>query len=240
MAALFAEHGDDIACIIVEPVAGNMNCIPPKPGYLQGLRDLCDQYGAVLIFDEVMTGFRVALGGAQAYYGVKPDLTTLGKIIGGGMPVGAFGGKKEIMQHIAPLGNVYQAGTLSGNPIAMIAGFTLLNELKDNPAIYKELEEKTIYLRDGLNEILKAWGQPYIINQLGSMISVHFSDHAVTDFTTAASANNELFKKYFHAMLKRGVYLPPSAFESWFLNNALTYEDLDNTIQATKESLQEL
>jgi glutamate-1-semialdehyde 2,1-aminomutase len=237
---LAAEHKGEIAAIIVEPVAGNMGCILPQAGFHEGLRKLCDQEGIVFIFDEVMTGFRLAPGGAQERLGIKADLVTYGKVIGGGMPVGAFGGKKEIMQHIAPLGNVYQAGTLSGNPIAMIAGYTLLNELKSNPSIYKELEEKTIYLRDGLNEVLNAWGQPYVINQLGSMISVHFSDHAVVDFATAASANNELFKKYFHAMLKRGVYLPPSAFESWFLNNALTYEDLDKTIQATKESLKEL
>jgi glutamate-1-semialdehyde 2,1-aminomutase len=237
---LAAEHKGEIAAIIVEPVAGNMGCILPQAGFHEGLRKLCDEEGIVFIFDEVMTGFRLAPGGAQERLGIKADLVTYGKVIGGGMPVGAFGGKKEIMQHIAPLGNVYQAGTLSGNPIAMIAGFTLLTELKNNPAIYKELEEKTIYLRDGLNEVLKAWGQPYVINQLCSMISVHFSDHAVVDFATAASANNELFKKYFHAMLKRGIYLPPSAFESWFLNNALTYEDLDKTIAATKESLQEL
>jgi glutamate-1-semialdehyde 2,1-aminomutase len=237
---LATEHKGEIAAIIVEPVAGNMGCILPKAGFHEGLRKLCDEEGIVFIFDEVMTGFRLAPGGAQERLGIKADLVTYGKVIGGGMPVGAFGGKKEIMQHIAPLGNVYQAGTLSGNPIAMIAGYTLLTELKNNPAIYKELEEKTIYLRDGLNEVLKAWGQPYVINQLGSMISVHFSNHAVVDFASAASANNELFKKYFHAMLKRGVYLPPSAFESWFLNNALTYEDLDKTIQATKESLQEL
>jgi glutamate-1-semialdehyde 2,1-aminomutase len=237
---LAAEHKGEIAAIIVEPVAGNMGCILPKAGFHEGLRKLCDEEGIVFIFDEVMTGFRLAPGGAQELLGIKADLVTYGKVIGGGMPVGAFGGKKEIMQHIAPLGNVYQAGTLSGNPIAMIAGFTLLTELKNNPSIYKELEEKTIYLRDGLNEVLKTWGQPYVINQLGSMISIHFSDHAVVDFATAASANNELFKKYFHEMLKRGVYLPPSAFESWFLNNALTYEDLDKTIAATKESLQEL
>ena len=237
---LAAEHKGEIAAIIVEPVAGNMGCILPEAGFHDGLRKLCDEEGIVFIFDEVMTGFRLAAGGAQERLGIKADLVTYGKVIGAGMPVGAFGGKKEIMQHIAPLGNVYQAGTLSGNPLAMIAGYTLLNELKSSPSIYKELEEKTIYLRDGLNEVLKAWGQPYVINQLGSMISIHFSDHAVVDFATAASANNDLFKKYFHAMLKRGVYLPPSAFESWFLNNALTYEDLDKTIVATKESLQEL
>ena len=237
---LLQQHKGEIAAIIVEPVAGNMGCILPKPGFHEGLRKLCDEENIVFIFDEVMTGFRLAPGGAQERLGIKADLITYGKVIGGGMPVGAFGGKKEIMQHIAPLGNVYQAGTLSGNPIAMIAGYTMLKELKNNPSIYKELEEKTIYLRDGLDEVLKSWGQPYVINQLGSMISIHFSDHPVIDFTSAASANNERFKKYFHAMLKRGIYLPPSAFESWFLNNALTKEDLDKTIQATKESLQEI
>lgn len=237
---LAEEHKGEIAAIIVEPVAGNMGCILPQAGFHEGLRKLCDEEGIVFIFDEVMTGFRLAPGGAQERLGIKADLVTYGKVIGGGMPVGAFGGKKEIMQHIAPLGNVYQAGTLSGNPIAMIAGYTILKELKNNPAIYKDLEEKTVYLKNGLAEVLKAWGQPYIINQYGSMISIHFSDHPVTDFASASSANNESFKKYFHGMLKRGVYLPPSAFESWFLNNALTKEDLDKTIKATKESLQEV
>ena len=217
-----------------------MGCILPKPGFLEGLRALCDQDGIVLILDEVMTGFRLAAGGAQQRLGIRADLLTYGKVIGGGMPVGAFGGRKEIMQHIAPLGNVYQAGTLSGNPIAMIAGYTLLQELKNNPSIYTELEEKTLYLRDGLAKVLKAWGQPYQINQLGSMISVHFSEHPVTDFASASAANNERFKLFFHALLKRGVYLPPSAFESWFLNNALQQEDLDKTIQAVKESLEEV
>ena len=233
-------HRGEIAAIIVEPVAGNMGCILPKPGFLEGLRALCDQDGIVLILDEVMTGFRLAAGGAQQRLGIRADLLTYGKVIGGGMPVGAFGGRKEIMQHIAPLGNVYQAGTLSGNPIAMIAGYTLLQELKNNPSIYTELEEKTLYLRDGLVKVLKAWGQPYQINQLGSMISVHFSEHPVTDFASASAANNERFKLFFHALLKRGVYLPPSAFESWFLNNALQQEDLDKTIQAVKESLEEV
>ncbi|MFT3680983.1 MAG: glutamate-1-semialdehyde 2,1-aminomutase [Ferruginibacter sp.] len=233
-------HKGQIAAIIVEPVAGNMGCILPQPGFHEGLRKLCDEEGILLIFDEVMTGFRLCAGGAQEKLSIKADLVTYGKVIGGGMPVGAFGGRKEIMQHIAPLGSVYQAGTLSGNPIAMIAGYTLLKELKDNPSIYSELDEKTAYLHKGLDEVLKAWGQPYVINRFGSMISVHFSDHPVTDFASAASANNERFKQYFHAMLKRGVYLPPSAFESWFLNNALTYADLDETITKTKESLQEL
>jgi glutamate-1-semialdehyde 2,1-aminomutase len=237
---LSRQHKGEIAAIIVEPVAGNMGCILPQPGFLEGIRNLCDEEGIVFILDEVMTGFRLAPGGAQEKLNIKADLVTYGKVIGGGMPVGAFGGKKEIMQHIAPLGNVYQAGTLSGNPIAMIAGYTVLKELKNNPAIYKELEEKSIYLKNGLDEVLKAWGQPYVINQFGSMISIHFSDHPVTDFASAASANNESFKIFFHAMLNRGVYLPPSAFESWFLNNALTKDDLDKTIEATKEAIQYL
>ena len=237
---LVKTHPGAIAAIIVEPVAGNMGCILPEPGFLEGLRAICDREGIVFILDEVMTGFRLAPGGAQERLGIKADLVTYGKVIGGGMPVGAFGGKKEIMQHISPLGNVYQAGTLSGNPIAMIAGFTTLKALQDNPAIYRELEEKTGYLRDGLDRVFKAWGQPYVINTLGSMISVHFSDHPVRDFSSASGANNGLFKLFFHAMLRKGVYLPPSAFESWFLNNALTTADLDTTIKAAEESLEEL
>ena len=237
---LVAAHPGQIAAIIVEPVAGNMGCILPEPGFLEGLRAICDAEGIVFILDEVMTGFRLAPGGAQERLGIRADLLTYGKVIGGGMPVGAFGGRKEIMQLISPLGNVYQAGTLSGNPIAMIAGYTLLKELKDRPSIYQELEEKTLYLRAGLDKVLKAWGQPYRINQLGSMISVHFSDHPVTDFASASGASNDKFKTFFHAMLRRGVYLPPSAFESWFLNNALTYADLDATITAAGESLAEI
>lgn len=237
---LVAEHKDEIAAIIIEPVAGNMGCILPQPGFLQGLRTICDQHGIIFIMDEVMTGFRLAAGGAQERLQVNADLVTYGKVIGGGMPVGAFGGKKEIMQHISPLGNVYQAGTLSGNPLAMIAGYMMLKTLKEDPSIYKQLDEKTDYLRKGLDEVFTTSGTPYVINQLGSMISVHFSDHPVTNFATAASANNELFKKFFHAMLKRGVYLPPSAFETWFLCSALTKEDLDITIQTAKDSLQEI
>ena len=237
---LFAENKNQVAAIIVEPVAGNMGCVIPEPGFLEGLRKICDEENAVFIFDEVMTGFRLAAGGAQEKLNINADLITYGKVIGGGMPVGAFGGKKEIMQHIAPLGNVYQAGTLSGNPIAMIAGFTMLQELKNNPAIYTELDEKTAYLHNGLNGVLQEWGKPFVINRFGSMISIHFSEKPVIDFTTAAAANNDLFKKYFHEMLNRGIYLPPSAFESWFLNNALTYQDLDKTIAATRESLQHI
>ncbi|HEX8462860.1 MAG TPA: glutamate-1-semialdehyde 2,1-aminomutase [Segetibacter sp.] len=237
---LIAENKGEIASIILEPVAGNMGCILPAPGFLEGIREICDEEGIVFIMDEVMTGFRLAPGGAQEKLGIKADLITYGKVIGGGMPVGAFGGKREIMQHISPLGNVYQAGTLSGNPIAMIAGYTTLKTLNDNPNIYTELNDKTVYLKNGLEKVLKDWGHPYVINHFGSMISIHFSDHAVTDFTTAASANNALFSKFFHAMLNRGIYLPPSAFESWFLNNALTYADLDETISAAKASLEEL
>jgi glutamate-1-semialdehyde 2,1-aminomutase len=237
---LVAENPDEIAAIIIEPVAGNMGCILPEPGFIEGLRTICDKESIVLIFDEVMTGFRLAPGGAQEKLRVNADLVTYGKVIGGGMPVGAFGGKKAIMEKIAPLGNVYQAGTLSGNPIAMIAGFTMLQTLQTQPNIYTELDEKTAYLHKGLDKVLQASGTPYVINRLGSMISVHFSEHPVTDFATAASANNDLFKQYFHAMLRRGVYLPPSAFESWFLNNALSYNDLDATIEASRESLQEI
>ncbi|HET6254578.1 MAG TPA: glutamate-1-semialdehyde 2,1-aminomutase [Puia sp.] len=237
---LVAANAGEIAAIIVEPVPGNMGCILPEPGFLEGLRALCDAEGIVLVLDEVMTGFRLAPGGAQERLGIRGDLITYGKVIGGGMPVGAFGGRREIMEHIAPLGNVYQAGTLSGNPIAMIAGYTVLKELKDRPAIYRELEEKTLYLREGLDRVFAAWGQAYRINQLGSMISVHFSDHPVKDFATASGARNELFKILFHSMLRRGVYLPPSAFESWFLNNALSYSDLDETIGAAEESLKEI
>lgn len=237
---LVAAHPGELAAMIVEPVAGNMGCILPQTGFLEGLRTICDAEGIVLILDEVMTGFRLAPGGAQERLGIRADLITYGKVIGGGMPVGAFGGRREIMEQIAPLGNVYQAGTLSGNPIAMIAGYTVLSWLNQHREIYKELEDKTLYLREGLDRVFAAWGGPYRINQLGSMISVHFSDHEVTDFVSASSGANEKFKVFFHAMLRRGVYLPPSAFESWFLNNALTGADLDATIGAAAESLREI
>lgn len=229
---LVADNHEQIAAIIVEPVAGNMGCILPKQGFLETLRKICDEENIVLIFDEVMTGFRLAPGGAQEKLNIKADLVTYGKVIGGGMPVGAFGGSKEIMQHIAPLGNVYQAGTLSGNPIAMIAGYTMLKELKNNPSIYEELAAKTKYLEDGISKILTAHGVKFRINRFGSMISVHFCDHEITDFTTAAAANIPLFNKLFHYMLDKGIYLPPSAYESWFLNNSLSYADLDKTIAA--------
>lgn len=231
------QHKGEIAAIIVEPVAGNMGCILPQPGFLEGLRALCTQEGIVFIFDEVMTGFRLARGGAQERLGIDADLVTYGKVIGAGMPVGAFGGKQEIMNHIAPLGNVYQAGTLSGNPLAMIAGYTLLTHLNNNPSIYKELEEKGQYLKEGLEKVLNTSGYPNVINHMGSMISIHFSDKPVIDFATASAATNSRFNKLFHLMLNRGIYLPPSAFESWFLSNALNYEDLDKTIDTLQECL---
>jgi glutamate-1-semialdehyde 2,1-aminomutase len=237
---LVKSNKGEVAAIIIEPVAGNMGCILPDPGFLEGLRLICTNENIVLIFDEVMTGFRLAPGGAQERLQVDADLVTYGKVIGAGMPVGAFGGRREIMEHIAPVGSVYQAGTLSGNPLAMVAGFTLLSELKNKPSIYQELDEKTIYLKAGLDTALKASGFPYVINQLGSMISVHFSEKPGTDFASAAAANNNMFNQFFHAMLKRGFYLPPSPYESWFLNNALTYEDLDLTILAVNESLLEI
>jgi glutamate-1-semialdehyde 2,1-aminomutase len=234
---LIAAHPEQIAAIIVEPVAGNMGCILPQPGFLEGLRQLCDDNGILLIFDEVMTGFRLAPGGAQELFNIKADLVTFGKIIGGGMPVGAFAGSKEIMQYVAPAGKVYQAGTLSGNPIAMISGYTMLKTLHDNPVIYKQLEEKKDYLVKGLKEVLGEAGVVHQINHIGSMVSVHFAEYPIIDFSAASGANNELFKRFFHAMLERGVYLPPSAFESWFLSNALSTEDLDLTIQATKAAM---
>lgn len=237
---LVKNHPKEIAAIIVEPVPGNMGCILPKPGFMEGLRSLCDKEGIIFIFDEVMTGFRLAAGGAQQQLNIDADLVTYGKVIGGGLPVGAFGGIKEIMQHIAPLGNVYQAGTLSGNPIAMIAGYTLLKALKENPAIYTQLEETTATLHKGLDEVFKNSKTPYVINRMGSMISVHFSDKPIVDFASASSANNELFKKFFHAMLKRGVYLPPSAFETWFISQAISNDDVNHTVRSAKESLAEI
>lgn len=235
---LVASHKNDIAAIIIEPVAGNMGCILPEKKFLEQLRDICTSEKIVLIFDEVMTGFRLAAGGAQEKLNINADLVTFGKVIGGGMPVGAFGGKKELMNSVAPVGKVYQAGTLSGNPIAMIAGYTLLKTLKDNPAIYSELEKKGEYLEEGLHGVLNKSGKPYVINRIGSMISVHFSKTPVKNFHDASVADNRFFNKFFHSMLERGVYLPPSAFESWFLSNALSYEDLDATIKAAGESLE--
>jgi glutamate-1-semialdehyde 2,1-aminomutase len=237
---LVNDHRGEIAAIIIEPVAGNMGCIVPRKGFLQGLRSICDKEGIVFIMDEVMTGFRLAAGGAQERLGVAADLVTYGKVIGGGMPVGAFGGKREIMQQIAPLGNVYQAGTLSGNPIAMIAGYTMLKTLRDDPSVYSDIDEKTEYLHNGLDAMLKNSDIPYVINRLGSMISVHFSEKPVIDFASATAADNALFNRYFHAMLDAGIYLPPSAFETWFISHALTKEDIDKTIEATASFLKSM
>ncbi|MEM8889113.1 MAG: glutamate-1-semialdehyde 2,1-aminomutase [Bacteroidota bacterium] len=235
--SLVAEHKGEIAALIVEPVAGNMGCIPPLPGYLEGMRKICTEEGIVLIFDEVMTGFRLAPGGAQEYLGIDADLVTLGKIIGAGMPVGAYGGKKEIMDQVAPVGPVYQAGTLSGNPIAMISGLTLLKELKANPSIYTELDKTCAELASGLSSVCEEAGIAYQINRAGSMISLHFNEEAVTDLDTSAAGDHERFRKLFHDMLEAGVYLPPSPYESWFLSAALTQEDIEKTVEAAKGSL---
>ncbi|MED5509937.1 MAG: glutamate-1-semialdehyde 2,1-aminomutase [Pseudomonadota bacterium] len=232
----FEQVGDDIACIIVEPVAGNMNCIPPEPGFLEGLREVCDQYGSVLIFDEVMTGFRVALGGAQAHYGVTPDLTTFGKVIGGGLPVGAFGGKREVMEHIAPLGPVYQAGTLSGNPIAMAAGLATLNLIKQ-PGFHDDLSAATSKLVEGLQQAANEAGVPMTTNHVGGMFGLFFTDDKkVSYYEQVAASDQERFKKFFHAMLDRGVYLAPSAFEAGFLSAAHGDSEIAKTISAAKEA----
>jgi glutamate-1-semialdehyde 2,1-aminomutase len=232
----FARIGEQIACIIVEPVAGNMNCIPPLPDFLETLREACDEFGAVLVFDEVMTGFRVALGGAQERYGVTPDLTTLGKVIGGGMPVGAFGGRREIMERIAPLGPVYQAGTLSGNPVAMSAGLKTL-ELLSAPGFFEDLEAKTERLANGLVEVAKRAGVPLTANCVGGMFGIFFTDAPqVTSYAQATACNVDQFKRFYHAMLARGVYLAPSAFEAGFVSAAHTDADRDSTLTAAAEA----
>jgi len=233
--ALFEANEEAIAAVILEPVAGNMGCVLPAPGFLEGLRNLCDQHAALLIFDEVMTGFRLAPGGAQERLGVAADIVTFGKVIGGGLPVGAFASSHEIMRHLAPEGPVYQAGTLSGNPLAMAAGFSMLKTIKEQPEIFDRLEEKTKALHDGFASVLAKLNIPCQINRLGSMLSVHFTSHAVVDFKSAATGNNNFFKRYFHGLLAEGIYLPPSAFESYFLNDALSYQDIDKTIAAFKK-----
>jgi len=230
---LFSKVGEEIGCIIVEPVAGNMNCIPPKDGFLQGLRKICDEYGTVLIFDEVMTGFRVALGGAQQIYDVVPDLTALGKIIGGGLPVAAFGGKREIMNHIAPLGSVYQAGTLSGNPLSMASGIAMLSALEANQSFYQDLSRRASQLVDGVVAEAKSHDIPMTSNYVGGMFGLFFSsEDRVTNFSQASGCNIELFKKFFNAMLKKGIYLAPSAYEAGFLSTAHTDDDINTTIEA--------
>ena len=237
---LFKANPDEIAAIIIEPVAGNMGCIPPEAGFLESLRYLCDQNGAILIFDEVMTGFRLAAGGAQQLLGIDADIVTYGKVIGGGLPVGAFAARDEIMDVLAPVGPVYQAGTLSGNPLAMAAGLAMLTALNDQPEVFDRLADKTAYLHQGMESILEKSRIDYQINRFGSMFSLHFTDTPVKDFASAAKGDNKTFKKYFHGMLKRGVYLPPSAFESYFLNDATSYKDLDTTLEAFSETLKEL
>jgi len=237
---MLGEVGSEVACIIVEPVAGNMNCVPPAPGYLQGLRTLCDKHGVVLIFDEVMTGFRVALGGAQAYYGVTPDLTTFGKIIGGGMPVGCFGGKRAIMERIAPLGPVYQAGTLSGNPLAMAAGLTTLR-LINRPGFHDKLTAYTTRMLDGLKACAKAAGIPFVTTQVGGMFGLYFSEaNDIVTFDDVMASDAERFKRFFHLMLEGGVYLAPSAFEAGFTSIAHGDKELQLTLDAAERAFAQL
>jgi len=230
--ALTTANKGEIAAVIIEPIAGNMGCIIPSDSFIKGLRELCTQEGILLIFDEVMTGFRLGKGGAQEVLGIDADIVTFGKVIGGGLPVGAFAARNEIMAYLAPEGPVYQAGTLSGNPLAMSAGLAMLTELNEHPEVFESLAKKTEYLAKGIEKVLDKHGVVYQMNRLGSMMSVHFTDEPVVDFKSSVKGNNDFFKKYFHGMLNHGVYLPPSAFESYFLNDALSYEDLDATILA--------
>ncbi|OAZ02786.1 glutamate-1-semialdehyde 2,1-aminomutase [Flavobacterium succinicans] len=232
VSALIAANPNEIAAIIVEPVAGNMGCVPPLNGFLEGLRELCSANGILLIFDEVMTGFRLAAGGVQELYGIQADIVCFGKVIGGGLPVGAFAAREEIMNYLAPLGPVYQAGTLSGNPLAMAAGLAMLESLNNDRAVFQRLEEKTAYLEAGIRKVLTANGVVFTINRVGSMISVHFDAEPVVDFQSAAKGDNATFKKFFHGLLQEGIYIAPSAYETWFITDALTYEDLDETIHA--------
>ena len=237
---VFQQNKGKVAALIIEPVAGNMGCIAPGEGFLEGLRSLCNKHGAVLIFDEVMTGFRLSSGGAHKRFNIMPDMVCLGKVIGGGLPVGAFGGREEIMNMVAPLGPVYQAGTLSGNPLAMSCGYTLLKELHDNPSIFDELEEKTAYLETGMRELFFKYDIKACINRVGSMLSFHLNIDKVSNFDHACQADAELFKKIFHGMLNRGIYLAPSAFESLFLSRTHTKELLNRTLKALDQTLAEL
>jgi glutamate-1-semialdehyde 2,1-aminomutase len=232
------QNKDQIAAIIVEPIAGNMGCVPPMDGFLQGLRSLCNEFKALLIFDEVMTGFRVALGGAQALYGVRPDLTTLGKIIGGGLPVGAYGGKKEIMQMVAPAGPMYQAGTLSGNPLAMAAGLTILRILHANKMIYKQLEQRSAQLEEGIRDNLNKLGLGHTFNRVGSMCTLFFTSKPVTDYDSAKTSDTAKFSLYFNSMLEQGIYLPPSQFEAAFISTAHSEKIIEKTIKANYKALQ--
>lgn len=229
---LFEANKNQIAALIVEPVAGNMGCVPPLPGFLEGLRTLCTENNSLLIFDEVMTGFRLAKGGVQELYNIKADIVCFGKVIGGGLPVGAFAARNEIMNYLAPVGPVYQAGTLSGNPLAMAAGLAMLQAINTSANLFENLDKKTTYLEAGIHKVLTQNGVVYTINRVGSMISVHFDASPVVDFQTSKNGDNETFKKFFHGLLKEGVYIAPSAYETWFITDALTYEDLDFTINA--------
>ncbi|WP_158847329.1 glutamate-1-semialdehyde 2,1-aminomutase [Algibacter sp. L1A34] len=230
--SLIEANKNEIACIIIEPVAGNMGCIPPTEGFLQALRNVCSENDILLIFDEVMTGFRLAKGGAQELYNISADIVCFGKVIGGGLPVGAFAARNEIMNYLAPIGPVYQAGTLSGNPLAMAAGLAMLTELNNNDTIFTSLAKKTAYLHKGIAKVLTENNITHTINRVGSMISIHFDEAKVVDFKTAANGNNDTFKAFFHGLLNAGVYIAPSAFETWFITEALSYEDLDFTIAA--------
>ena len=238
--ALFESNKNEIAAIIIEPVAGNMGCIPPSEGFLQALRTVCDEHDALLIFDEVMTGFRLAKGGVQELYNVNADIICFGKVIGGGLPVGAFAARNEIMNHLSPLGSVYQAGTLSGNPLAMAAGLAMLQSLNNDKDVFTRLADKTEYLHKGMEKVLIQNNVEFTINRVGSMISVHFDENPVYDFNTAKNGDNDKFKKFFHGLLKEGVYIAPSAYETWFITDALTYEDLDFTIQAVDKVSKQL
>jgi glutamate-1-semialdehyde 2,1-aminomutase len=232
---LIEANKNEIAAIIIEPVAGNMGCIAPNKGFLEALRQICTENAILLIFDEVMTGFRLAKGGVQELLNVKADIVTFGKVIGGGLPVGAFAARAEIMNYLAPLGPVYQAGTLSGNPLAMAAGLAMLKALNEDEAVFQRLSEKTIYLENGIQKALSSNGIAFTINRIGSMISVHFDSAPVVDFQSAAKGDNETFKKFFHGLLNEGIYIAPSAYETWFITDALTYDDLDFTIRAIQK-----
>ena len=236
--ALISTNPDEIAAIIIEPVAGNMGCVPPREGFLEELRSLCDEHKMLLVFDEVMTGFRLAKGGAQELYNVNADIVCFGKVIGGGLPVGAFASRNEIMNYLAPSGPVYQAGTLSGNPLAMAAGLAMLSAIDSDESLFKRLEDKTAYLHRGIAKAFTEYKIEHTVNRVGSMISVHFCDGEVYDFDSSAKGNNSTFKAFFHSMLDQGIYIAPSAFETWFITDALSYEDIDETISAIRKFAQ--